>query len=274
MGIKRRLGTVVTVGLSAGLITFAAAAGPASAATAPGYGQFDGCPDVPDLYLCVDATISGGHLQLGATDTPISAPIHLNGGVPADGGPMQFSSTGGLTSPRLRVPGGLTGLTGLTWLENLVPFDALKVYARAELAGPAGDPTQSPTSLPLKIKLENPFLSGSCYIGSNANPLRLNLTTGTTTPPAGTAPITGVNPAFEFDPAFPDSTVYDFTGGTFVDNAFSAPKAAGCTLLLPGLGLIDPIVNLRAGLPSAAGKNVADFSFDAKAADPAAVHPH
>lgn len=268
-----KLATRLITAASTAAVLLAGAAGSASAAPAPGYEQFKGCPDVPDLYLCVKATLTGGHLKLGATDTPISAPIELNGGVPADGSPMVFSSQGGLTSPRLRVPGGLTGLTGLTWLENLFPFDTLKVYARAELAGPAGDPTQSPVSLPLKIKLENPLLSKNCYIGSDADPVRLNLTTGETTPPAGTAPITGTQPVFNFDPAFPDFTVYTFTGGRFVDNAFSAPKAKNCTLFVNNLGLIDPIVNLRAGLPSAAGKNVADFNFDAIAADPAAVHP-
>jgi hypothetical protein len=268
MRIKKRIG----LAMSAAVMAVAASAGPASAAPAPGYEQFNGCPDVPDLYLCVKATIDGGHLKLGATDTPISSPIVLNGGVPADGGPMVFTSQGGLTSPRLRVPGGLTGLTGLTWLENLFPFDALKVYARAELAGPASDPTQSPVSLPLKIKLENPLLSKNCYIGSNADPIRLNLTTGTTTPPAGTAPISGTDPSFDFDPAYPQ-TVFNFSNGRFVDNAFSAPKAKNCTLLVNSLGLIDPIVNLRAGLPSPAGNNVADFTFDAVAADPTAVYP-
>jgi hypothetical protein len=268
MKIARRAAAV----LSTTVVAVACAAGSASAAPAPGYEQFKGCPDVPDLYACVNATITGGHLKLGNTDTPISSPLTLSGGVPNGENTLVFNADGGLKSPRLRVPGGLTGLTGLTWLENLIPFDLLKVYAHPELAGAPSDPTNNPVSLPLKVKLENPLLGNDCYIGSNANPIRLNLTTGTTTPPAGVAPITGVSPTFNVDPAFP-GTVFTLNDGRFVDNAFSVPAASGCTFSLPGRGLIDLVVDLRAGTPAAAGKNVAELDFDAAVTTPDAVYP-
>lgn len=259
--------------LSTALVAAGVSAGGASAAPAPGYEQFKGCPDQPDMYLCINSTITGGHLKLGNTDTPISSPITLNGGIAQGSNSFIFNSQGGLSSPRLRVPGGLTGLTGLTWLENLFPFDALKVYARPQLAGTATDPSAVPFTLPLKIKLENPLLGNSCYIGSDANPVTLNLTTGETTPPAGVAPITGTQPAFDVDPAYPDGSVFSLDGGRFVDNAFAVPAARGCTFSLPGRGLIDLVVDLRAGTPASAGKNVADLDFGAKVADPAAVYP-
>jgi hypothetical protein len=40
-------------------------------------------------------------------------------------------------------------------------------------------------------------------------------------------------------------------GATSVDNAFAVPGASGCGLL----GIVDPLVNLRLRLPSAAGNN-------------------
>lgn len=268
-----RFTTRLITAASTAAVLLAGAVGSASAAPAPGYEQFKGCPDQPDMYLCIKATIGGGHLKLGNTDTPISTPIELNGGIAQGSNSFIFNSQGGLTTPRLRVPGGLTGLTGLTWLENLFPFDALKVYARAELAGVPTDPSVVPFTLPLKIKLENPLLGNHCYIGSNANPVTLNLTTGTTTPPAGVPPITGVQPTFDLDPAYPNGDVFSLDGGRYVDNAFSAPAASGCTFFVPGRGLIDLVVDLRAGTPAAAGKNAAEFDFAAKIADPGAVYP-
>jgi hypothetical protein len=240
--------------------------------TAPGYEQFAGCPNAPaTVFTCIRTVIDGGHLKLGSTDTPIQAPIELNGGIDFFNDQVVFSSTGGQTSPRQRVPGGLTGLTGFTWLEDLVPLDLLKVYARAILVGSPSNPLGDPFNLDLKIKLENPLLSDTCYIGSNSNPIHLHLTQGTTSPPAPNTPISGVTPAFTDDPVL--ANVTDLTGGKLVDNAFSVPKATGCTMLLPGTGLIDPIVNLRSGLPSAAGNNTAEFLIHGAIADAATVYP-
>ena len=46
-------------------------------------------------------------------------------------------------------------------------------------------------TLPLKVKLSNEMLGEECYIGSDAEPIVLHLTTGETAPPAGTEPIRG-----------------------------------------------------------------------------------
>jgi hypothetical protein len=43
----------------------------------------------------------------------------------------------------------------------------------------------------VKVRLENPFLGSECYVGSNSSPVVLNLTTGTTSPPAPNKPIKG-----------------------------------------------------------------------------------
>jgi hypothetical protein len=233
-------------------------ASPAMAQTKPGFEQFEGCLNVPEVVSCMRSETSGGHIQIGKTDTPINKTIVLSGGL-ADGNVL-FNSKGGLIAPPLNVPGGLTGLTG--WSEffvNLFTFGANKVEAQAILVGTpsltlTGDPDTVQVNLPIRVKLINPFLVSTCSIGSAGSPINLKLTTGTTAPPLPNKPISGVLNPFGFAPP----GILQTTGNTLVDNSFSAPAASGCDLL--GFGLINGVVNSRVGLPSAAGKNTAAFS--------------
>ena len=80
-----------------------------------------------------------------------------------------------------------------------------------------------------------------------------NLTTGSTTPPAGTAPIHGKGGTFTF---LEEAQILKITGTELVDNGWSAPGATGCGGFLLEL-LVNPIINSTVGVPSAAGKNVA-----------------
>lgn len=263
-------GTMVAAAAVVGAL--AAGVSPASADTpAPGYAEFHGCPNTPNVFTCVRTVIDGGHLNIGSKDTPIQNPIELNGGIDFGTNRMVFSETGGMTSPRQRVPGGLIGLTGFEWLEDLVPLDLLKVYARAMLVGNPASPFANPMELKIKVKLENPLLSNTCFIGSDANPIVLNLTHGTTSPPPPAQPITGVGPDIVPDPERPDSLL--LVGGKLVENEFAVPGASGCTMLLPGLGLIDPVVNAQSGLPAAAGQNEAVFEYDGGLAPRTSVYP-
>jgi hypothetical protein len=247
----------VVLGLGAG------AAHAQSSSPNPGYEEFHGCPNTPDVLTCVRIVVDGGHLKLGATDTPINVPIELNGGLKAGGQEMAFTSSGGLTSPRLRVPGGLTGLTGFTWLEDLFPHDLLKVFARPILVGTPTNPFGEPFQLKLKIRLENPLLSANCFIGSDADPIVLEQTKLTTSPPPPNQPISGQVPTLSIDSDLLGVT--NLTDGKVVDNAFAAPKAKNCSFLGPfSPGLIDAIVNLRAGLPSPAGTNTSEMTFDGR----------
>ncbi len=70
------------------------------------------------------------------------------------------------------------------------------------------------------------------------------------------------------DPTLPG--VERSTGIVFVDNAFSVPAASGCDLI--GFGLINGLVNLQSGLPSAAGKNEAVQEADGAIAAVQAVY--
>jgi hypothetical protein len=231
---------------------------------APGYGAFAGCPgpeEVPNMEVCLTTTITGGHFQMGSKNVPIKHPMTLSGGVQA-GDHFVFNSKGGLTPVKQLVPGGVIGLTGLDWLVNFLNVEALQLYAVTELAGTPGNPLfDEPFKLPIKVHLINPALGSHCYVGSNSNPIMLEMTDYTTNPPPPNHPITGRVPELELDPALPG--VIDATNGEFVDNSFAAPGATGCVLTLLGFIpiSINGLVNSQSGLPAPAGTNetVQDF---------------
>jgi hypothetical protein len=238
--------------LAISVAAFLVPASAASAATAPGYEEFSTCPsktEEPTVEGCVATDVTGGHLRLGSKTTPIEDPIKLMIGLTGDGQPIPGSFDGGSQ----RIPGGLTGITGLDWLRFLFPFSALQIYAEAELAGPVTEPLGI-IGLPLKVRLHNVLLNNNCYIGSNSNPIQLNLTTGTTDPPPPNTPISGQQGTLSPDPNLPGVIRADDL--VFVDNEFSVPGATNCDLLSLNL-LVTALVNAQAGLPAAAGLNEA-----------------
>jgi hypothetical protein len=266
MTFLKRAGLLAIV---AALIAIAAPT--AQAQTAPGFGEFAGCPDEADIQLCFRSEVNGGNIQIGNTNTPITRQIVLSGGLEPDFD-LVFNSQGGLNAPPLNVPGGLSGITGLPeFLINILTLGAHQVHAQATLVGTPKvlfEPTTLGLQLPLRIRLLNPFLRSGCSIGSASSPVLLNLTTGTTNPPPPNTPITGV--ANEFVDVPPG--IVQSTGNVFVDNAFSAPAASGCDLI--GFGLINGLVNTRVGLPSPAGRNTARMSnTTVKLAEASLVYP-
>jgi hypothetical protein len=240
----------------------------------PGYTQFAGCPspeENPNVTLCARTVIKSGHFQMGSKDVPITNPMVLSGGQDVSTGKFVFNSKGGLTAVKQKVPGGVVGLTGLTWLLELLGSEALTLYAVTELAGPLTSVLVDPTELPIKVHLINSTLGNNCYVGSNSNPIRLQLTTKTTSPPPPNTPITGKEPVPSFDPAL---GILHFDNGEYVDNAFAAPGATGCVLTLFGFIpiSINGLVNAQSGLPAAAGTNETRQVFDLEATSIAAVY--
>lgn len=232
---------------------------PAASAIAPGYEQFAGCPTTSTVSLCLRSETNGGSIIIGNTNTPINKQIVFSGGIDGVTGKFVYNGSGGLNAPPLNVPGGLTGLTGLSeFVLNLITFGANQVQAQAILVGTPtlGLGDKIDLTLPVRIKLINPFLNSNCSLGSTSSPVNLAVTSGTTSPPPPTAPLTGVTAPFGSDPKL--AGVLTSTGNVLVGNAFSVPTATGCDLL--GFGLINSLVNARVGLPSAAGKNSATFS--------------
>jgi len=210
--------------------------------------NFSDCPRAdPDVFTCLDIQSTTGSLEIKGFTVPLGESLEIRGGVNvAERRFIPPVGTTGFFSRTIRIPGGILGI------EFPIPGNA--VDAIAQLAGPTtavvpdiGIPVTT-ISLPVKVKLENPILGSNCYIGSNSNPARLNLTTGTTSPPPPNTPISGsLGTPSRIDEPF---TII-FSGSRSVDNAFAVPGATGCGLF----GIVDPLVDLRLQLPSAAGNN-------------------
>jgi hypothetical protein len=244
----------------------------ATTTPAPGYEQFAGCPHPGEMAIatCFRTVLTGGVLQTGNVEIPIENPVTLSGGVTATG-KFGASPKGGLVPVKQTVPGGLVGLTGLTWLEEFFPPEALALYATIELASTPSDPLSEPVSLPVKLHLTSTPLGKNCYLASNSTPDVLELITGTTSPPSPNVPITG-DPG---EDSLTGSGITDVTEGTYVDNSFAAYGANGCVLNLFGFPpiSINSTIDSQAGLPSPAGENVAIFDFDTESVPAATVYP-
>jgi len=235
------------------------------------FAVFAQCPtNNPAVNLCIYAVSSGGEFKVGTTTVPINKPITLQGGsilneetgaetfVPAKNGET-------LSKTALTVPGGLLGIVAPSswpeWLQNLfnefINNGITGVTATTELvANPGISRTNllfregTALELPVRVKLSNPFLGNNCYIGSAAHPIVQHLTTGTTSPPPPNTPISGAVGEIEFKDEF---QLVIIKNNSLVDNAYAAPGAEGCGGFLSFL--IDPAVNAKLGLPSAAGHN-------------------
>ena len=272
MKLNRYVGLLLAV---AGLITAFAAVSPVAQAAKPnpGYTQFAGCPNVftenPKSLTCLRSEIKSGKFKMGNKEVPIEHPITLTGGVEKlfSPTPVYYNSEGGLTKVKQKVPGGIIGLTGLTWLAEFLGIEALTLYATTELVGTPIVAGTAFAQLPIKVHLENStgVLGKSCYVGSNTAPIVLNLTTGTTSPPPPNKPISGKEPFLEFEPVL---EIQKAKNGTYVDNSFAAPGANGCVLTLFGFIpiSINGLVNTQSGLPAAAGTNETVQNYDAELA--------
>jgi hypothetical protein len=248
----------------AAILAIAMFAPAAQAATPnPGFTQFTGCPSPAEkeLFFCIRSDVTGGHLQMGKKDVPIENPLVLVGGTNAEFGEFTANAQGGLSKTKQKVPGGVLGLTGLTWLLEFFGSEALTLYATTELAGIPSGFTIETVTLPIKVHLETPsgILGNNCYIGGISNPIVLNNTTGTTSPPPPNEPITGVFPEIT-----EENEIAKLKNGTYVENEFAAPGASGCQLKLFGFIPIslNGFVNSQSGLPSPAGTNETIQEFD------------
>jgi hypothetical protein len=257
---------------------------PAASAHTGAYSRFNYCPSTtPGVFKCVQSITSGGKVVLGKKTVPIVNPVTLQGGVSAAFPKEEsyfehfYAATNGETLSKTPqpVPGGLSGLVNckeisLSWLrsscEAVFENGLTGVNATLELAKPASAIEISEFNLatekgvavilPVRVHLENPLLGSGCYIGSSSSPLIWNLTTGKTTPPAGVAPLTGSAGVLTF---IEKEEVAQFEGAKLVDNNWSAPGASGCGGF-PAEYILDPIINASVGVPSAAGKNVAELA--------------
>jgi hypothetical protein len=238
------------------------------------FAPFADCPLAnTSISYCVFAQTKSGEFKIGKKTVPIVNTITLQGGFIGFEGELQFVAAedgNTLSKTPQPVPGGLLGVVAPSVLppflqeifNEIISKGPTGVTATAELAEPAssiGLDTENiieengiALSLPLKIKLSNPFLGEKCYIGSNAHPVVIEFTAGTTAPPPPNTPIKGKAGTFEGEDEF---FLVRLRNNTLVNNSFAAPKAEGCGGLLSIL--IDPAVNAEVGLPAPAGENAA-----------------
>jgi hypothetical protein len=274
--------------------TMVIVAAPAAMATPTGgYAVFAQCPTTTThVNGCIYSPTESGEITLGKQTVPIVNTQVLQGGLLREEeefvkqlAPALNGET--LTKTAQRVPGGLLGVKCSEIkgeghdekelrkaCEKIFEEGFLGVSAVTELAAPASSVVLNTFSeatglgtaltLPVKVKLENALFGSKCYIGSNSDPIMLDLTTGTTSPPAPNSPISG-NPGVQSTKE--EGGILVISGVKLVNNSFSAPGATGCGLF----GLLDGLINAKLGLPSAAGSNTAILNGKVEIANASAV---
>jgi hypothetical protein len=260
------------------MVVFAAVSVPAAMATPKGeYAVFAECPlSNPNVQGCIVSKTLSGEITLGKQKVPIVNTQTLQGGFyEEESGATAFvGAAGGNTFSKTaqKVPGGLAGLINCPEIKEFFERIACEVVfengltgvnATPELAAPASSIGLNELAilgevgvglkLPIKVHLENTFLGSECYIGSSAHPITLNLTSGATSPPLPNTSIKGKKGKIS---SRAEGGVLVIKENTLVDNAFAAPEATGCGGILFSW-LLDPIIDLKIGLPSTAGHNTA-----------------
>ena len=265
---------VVVMVLAAALVSALCSALPALAAPTGEYEVFAQCPlSNPNVTACINASTSSGEFTVGSRTVPIKHTIRLQGGLAenSETGVVSFVAAANgetLSKTPQTVPGGLLGIEGLGG----------EVTATTELAGPASsigineaallEETGTALALPIKVKLSNPILGNHCYVGSNAHPIMLELTTGTTSPPKPNNPIKGARGEIVVTG---EGAIVNFVKNSLVNNSFAAPGVEGCGLIP---FLVDPIVDLDLAVPAPAGHNTAVLDGTIQLAGAGAVDEH
>jgi hypothetical protein len=295
--IRRRTLIIGAMALTGALIS----ASPALAEPKGIFKVFNDCPvEVPGNALCSFGQTTSGEFVIGTTKVPINQTITLQGGAVKTGSsnPNEYfllpaKDGKSLSKTELNVPGGLTGLVNCEEIKGSGFFETLErntckaifenkvtgVTATTELVASMTNPAilniaalfleeKTALTLPLRVHLKNPLLGEGCFIGSEAHPVQLHLTTGTTAPPLPNKPISGkLGEVFEEEEK--GQAMLVDTENTLVDNSYSAPVAEGCGGFFSFL--LDPIIDSKIGLPSASGHNTAILEGTLKTATESAV---
>jgi hypothetical protein len=254
------------------------------------YAPFAGCPlRSSQTGVCIFAQTESGELAIGSRTIPLARTMTLQGGVHEDeaSGKQTFiSPEGGETLSR--TPQVIPGTRFTVAAPKSLPVFVQEIFnefinqkpanltATTELAGPAssiGIDTQDlieakgiGLSLTAKVKLSNPLLGESCYIGSDANPISIPLTTGSTKLTSSHKAATGKPGHAQFKDEYNLVTIKE---DSLLNDSFMAPRAGGCGGILSFL--VDPAVNAELGLPLAAGHNEAILNVTLRDANASAV---
>jgi hypothetical protein len=274
-----RKGTLIAIMALASLLGTFALASPALAAPKGIFAKFAQCPtSIPGVTLCQFGQTTSGEFSIGSTKVPINKTITIQGGGIPTGVPREYflvpaKNGESLSKTELNVPGGLLGLInceeikGNGFLEK-AEREACKaifenkttgVTATTELVATEKNPallnihnlsTEEGVALtlPVRVHLKNPFLGNSCYVGSEAHPLQLHLTTGASGKLHGKAG----EPETQEEK---EQVLLRITENSLVDNTFTAPGAEGCGEFLFIKGYLDGILNAKLKIPNKAGEN-------------------
>jgi hypothetical protein len=260
----------------------------ASAELTGEFTRFQYCPWTnEEVRRCAYSVTTDGEVVLGKKAVPITNPVVLQGGYSkAVGGFSKFfEPTNKVTLEPVGqpVPGGLVGLVppegSPLLVKELVKLTLENgftgVNSILELARPASEIVISEVhlaeeegvalKLPVKVRLENPFLGKACYVGSSASPMIWELRIDATEPPKPNEPISGDGGVTNF---FEEGEVVELEDAILVDNAWAAPAPTGCAGALAFL--VDPIIEAQLG-STKAGHNTAILQNDIYAATAFAV---
>jgi hypothetical protein len=247
------------------------------------FAQFGECPlNNANVIECILSVSNSGSFTVGKKTVPLVNPVTLQGGAYFNEAEEQIfvgaENGSTLSKTPQPVPGGLTGIVAPTWWPKFVQdwFNGLisegftGVNATVELAAPASSVklnTQNlinaegtTLGLPVKVKLENAILGNNCYLGSNAKPVQINFTSGTSGGLEGSFGVISFNQEF---------TLVTVTGAKVVDGTFAAPGVSGCGGIFSLF--VDPLVDSVLGTPSGSGKNSAVLEGTLQDASAAAV---
>jgi hypothetical protein len=253
------------------------------------FAPFKDCPLANEsINDCIFAQTKSGEFKVGKKTVPIVNTITLQGGfIDEESGELKFVAAENgetLSKTAQPVPGGLLGILAPSFLpkflqelfNEFINKGITGVTATTELAAPASSihlstenllaETGIALSLPVKVKLSNPFLGESCYIGSNSHPVVIEFTTGATSPPPPNKSIHGKAGTFEQEDDF---ALIRLKNNSLVNNSFAAPGVEGCGGIFSFL--IDPAVNAELGTPAAAGNNTAILNGTLETANANAV---
>jgi hypothetical protein len=286
-GVRRRVLVMMAVVFVVPMAVFASAS-PAMAERP--FEKFKGCPtEIPTLAECSYNVTSAGEFRINKTKVPINQSIVQQSGFISAGDPEEptlyvgVGAKAGFESFQkvaLNVPGGLLGfincteITGEGFFEKaareackfVFEHGPTEVTATTEPVANEKNPplldkanlngeTGTAVVLPVRIHLKNTFLGNGCYIGSEAHPVQLNLSTGTSgalTGKRGTA-----STIKEEIPGEGPVRALHLANNSLVDGTFAVPVAEGCGEFLGIKGFLNGIINGKIGLPSASGNNAA-----------------
>jgi hypothetical protein len=255
----------------------------------------------PSASICNFNETTGGEFNIAGTKVPINSGVNAGkivtlegGGIPTGNPANAFeyfllpgANGQSISNTPLSVPGGLTDFVNCEEIKGegiweklergacklFFESGPLEVTATTEVVANTKNPailnekalgqeeSVPAVTLPIRVHLKNTFLGNSCYIGSEAEPIELKLTTGATSPKLPNKSIHGhfgtiATPGEEIGGNFLE--YLRVTNDSLVDNSYSVPKAEGCGEFFSFL--IDPVVDSKLKLPSEDGNNTAILS--------------